>query len=251
MAKLNLAQIRRQNATALKKYERFGVKLFTKALKEQAKNFDPKIMENAYLDFYNRVFIDSAKKEYNRIRVQEKVFTPSDLFLSTWRAWIQDWLLTNLGTMIASVNETTLGKIQETLAMATEQGLNPFMTARLLASEIGSPSRARAIARTESTRANAMGKEQSANQWARESSQNLWKVWVWGGSREPRIQHIEAQNKPIPKDAFFQFTNPNGLQVAMLKPGDLSGGAAQTVNCSCTIVYISERFARRNYPDAF
>jgi len=37
----------------------------------------------------------------------------------------------------------------------------------------------------------------------------------------------------------------------MLKPGDLSGGAAQTVNCSCTIVYISERFARRNYPEAF
>jgi hypothetical protein len=251
MAKLNLAQIRRQNATALKKYERFGVKLFTKALKEQAKNFDPKIMENAYLDFYNRVFIDSARKEYNRIRVQEKVFTPSDLFLATWRAWIQNWVLTNLGTMITAVNETTLGKIQETLALATEQGLNPFMTARLLASEIGSPSRARAIARTESTRANAMGKEQSANQWARESSQNLYKIWVWGGSKEPRIQHIEAQNKPIPKDAFFQFTNPNGLQVAMLKPGDLSGGAAQTVNCSCTIVYISERFARRNYPEAF
>jgi hypothetical protein len=96
-----------------------------------------------------------------------------------------------------------------------------------------------------------MGKEQSANQWASESSQNLYKIWVWGGSREPRIQHIEAQNKPIPKDAFFQFTNPNGLQVAMLKPGDLSGGASQTVNCSCTIVYISERFARRNYPEAF
>jgi hypothetical protein len=251
MAKLNLAEIRRQNANALKQYERFGTKLFTNALKEQAKEYDPKIMEKAYLDFYDRVFIDSVKKEYNRIRVREKVFTPSDFFLSMWRAWIQDWVLTNLGTMISSVNANTLSKIQETLAMATEQGLNPFMTARLLASQVGSITRARAIARTESTRANAMGKEQSANQWASESGQALWKVWVWGGSKEPRIQHLEAQNKPIPKDSFFQFTNPDGSQVVMLKPGDLSGGSSQTINCSCTIVYISERFARRNYPEAF
>jgi hypothetical protein len=105
------------------------------------------------------------------------------------------------------------------------------MTARLLASQVGSITRARAIARTESTRANAMGKEQSANQWASESGQALWKVWVWGGSKEPRIQHLEAQNKPIPKDAFFEFTNPDGQVVLMQKPGDFSGGASQTVNC--------------------
>lgn len=251
MAKINLAQIRRQNATALKQYERFGTKLFTKALKEQAKNFDPKIMQDAYVEFYTKVFVDSAKKEYNRIRVREKVFAPSDFFLSVWTSWIKDWVLTNLGTLISSVNENTLSKIQETLAMAVEQGLNPFMTARLLARQVGSVTRARAIARTESTRANAMGKERSATEWANESGQNLYKIWVWGGSREPRIQHLEAQNKPIPKDAFFTFTNPNGLEVAMLKPGDMSGGAAQTINCSCTVVYFSERYARRNYPEAF
>jgi hypothetical protein len=251
MAKLNLAEIRRQNANALKQYERFGTKLFTKALKEQAKEYDPKIMEKAYLDFYDRVFIDSVKKEYNRIRVREKVFAPSDFFLSMWRAWIQDWVKSNLNELIRRVNDNTFAIIQDTLAQAIGENLNPFMTARLLASQVGSITRARAIARTESTRANAMGKEQSANQWASESGQALWKVWVWGGSKDPRIQHLEAQNKPIPKDAFFTFTNPDGSQAVMLKPGDLSGGASQTINCSCTIVYISERFARRNYPEAF
>ena len=251
MAKLNLAQIRRQNANALKKYERFGVKLFTKALKEQAQDFDPKIMQDAYLEFYTKVFVDSAKKEYNRIRVREKVFTPSDFFLSVWTNWIKDWVRSSLSELVQLVNDNTFNIIQETLADAIEQGLNPFETARLLSRQVGSVTRARAIARTESTRANAMGKERSATEWANESGQNLYKIWVWGGSREPRIQHLEAQNKPIPKDAFFTFTNPDGLEVAMLKPGDLSGGAAQTINCSCTVVYFSERYARRNYPEAF
>jgi hypothetical protein len=208
-------------------------------------------MQDAYLEFYTKVFVDSAKKEYNRIRVREKVFTPSDFFLSVWTAWIKDWVRSSLSELVQLVNDNTFNIIQDTLADAIEQGLNPFETARLLSKQVGSVTRARAIARTESTRANAMGKERSATEWANETGQNLWKIWVWGGSREPRIQHLEAQNKPIPKDAFFTFTNPDGLEVAMLKPGDMSGGAAQTINCSCTVVYFSERYARRNYPEAF
>jgi hypothetical protein len=251
MAKLNLAQIRRQNANALKQYERFGVKLFLEALKKQAVKFDPKIMQDAYLEFYTKVFVDSAKREYNQIRMREKAFIPSDFFLATWTAWIKDWALANLGFLIQSVNEVTLGKIQETLAMAVEQGLNPFQTEKLLLEQVGSRTRARAIARTESTRANAMGKERSATEWANETGQNLFKIWVWSGAREPRIQHQQAQNKPIPKDGFFQFTNPNGEVVLMQKPGDLSGGPAQTCNCGCTIVFMSERYARRNYPESF
>jgi hypothetical protein len=37
----------------------------------------------------------------------------------------------------------------------------------------------------------------------------------------------------------------------MDKPGDIKGGAAQTVNCSCVVVYISESYARRNFPNTF
>ena len=251
MAKLNLAEIRRQNATALKQYERFGVKLFTKALKEQAKNFDPKIMQDAYLEFYSKVFIDSVKKEYNRIRVREKVFTPSEFFLSTWTAWIRDWVKNDLRLVINIVNENTRQKITDILESSIEQNLNPFLTAKLIAKEVGDIKRARAIARTESTRAMSMGKEQAANQWVNETGQNLYKIWVWGGSHDPRIQHQQAQNKPIPKNDFFKFIDSLGKEVLMLKPGDLSGGASQNINCSCTVVYFSERYARRNYPDAF
>jgi hypothetical protein len=37
----------------------------------------------------------------------------------------------------------------------------------------------------------------------------------------------------------------------MDKPGDQNGGAAQTINCSCVVVYISEAYARRNFPNTF
>jgi len=68
MPKLNLTQIRTRNNRVLKQYENYGVKVFRKALIEQATNPDPKIMLDAYLLFYERVFVDAAKREYNRIR---------------------------------------------------------------------------------------------------------------------------------------------------------------------------------------
>jgi len=58
---------------------------------------------------------------------------------------------------------------------------------------------------------------------------------------------MNLQNKPIPKDSFFIGINGK----PMSKPGDLSGGPENTINCSCTVVYISERFARKNYPESF
>lgn len=248
MPKLNLSQIRTQNNRVLKQYENYGVKVFRKALIEQATNPDPKIMQDAYLAFYERVFVDSAKREYNRIRMQEKSFIPNGFFLATWKAWIRDWVINNLQFgMIAKVNENTFNQIREVLADAIEQGLNPFQTEKLLRKEIGSKTRATAIARTESTRANNMGKERSATEWANETGTVLFKLWVWGGSRDPRIEHVNLQNKPIPKDSFFIGINGK----PMSKPGDLSGGPQNTINCSCTVVYISERFARKNYPESF
>ena len=128
MPKLNLATIRRRNASAVRQYERYGFKLFLKALKEQAVNFDPKIMRDAYLEFYTKVFVDAAKREFNAIRMREKAFIPSDFFLATWTVWIKDWALTNLLPIITSVNQTTEDKIRAVLAEAVEMGLNPFQT---------------------------------------------------------------------------------------------------------------------------
>ena len=253
MRLINYSKVRRSAATDLKKYERLGVKMFTDALKLQAKpNPSPLPMQEAYVKFYQTVFVDSAKKEFDRIRQdnREKAFVPDDFFLNTWKEWIRDWVLQNLGGLITDVNDNTLKQIQQTLGEGIEQGLNPFQLEKLLFEQIPNINRARAIARTESTRAYNEGKKRSATDWANQTGTKLWKIWIHGGAKEPRFQHIQAQDKPIKSDQPFIFSN-NGVQVFMDKPGDINGGAAQTINCSCVVVYVSEAYARRNFPDTF
>jgi hypothetical protein len=246
MKKLRLNQLRRENKNAMRKYERYGIARFTDALREQAKfPMDEQPMINAYVDYYTFVFLDAATREFNRIRVtNQKEFIPDGFFLATWRAWIGNWVFTNLGEQIKNVNNTTLKFIKEVLAEGIEQGLQPFQMAKQIQAKIVNKARALAIARTEGTRANAMGKERSARDWATETGQTLWKIWVHGGSAEARQDHIEMQNKPYRANQLFPVGG------GMDKPGDPRGGAEQVINCSCTVVYVSQDYVNEYFPEA-
>lgn len=253
MRTLNYSKIRRSTQADLRKYERLGVKIFTEAFKEQAKPVVPLMpMQEAYIKFYQAVFVDSATKEFNRIRQdnREKKFLPDNFFVATWLEFIKNWVIQNLGQLIFDVTDTSQKRVNEIVAQGIQEGLNPRQIEERLLREIPDIKRARAIARTESTRAYNEGKKQSAIQWSNQTGTPLWKLWIHGGAKEPRIQHILAQDKPIRFDQPFVF-NSNGVQVLMDKPGDLNGGAAQTINCSCVVVYVSESYARRNFPNSF
>jgi hypothetical protein len=253
MNKINYSKVRRSAQADLKKYERLGVKIFTEALKEQAKPIVPLLpMQDAYVKFYQAVFVDSATKEFNRIRQdnREKKFLPDGFFLSTWLEFIKNWVIVNLGQLIFDVTNTSQNQVNEIIAQGIADGLNPRQIEELLVEQIPDIKRARAIARTEATRAYNEGKKRSAQDWANQTGTQLWKIWIHGGAKEPRIQHIQAQNKPIRFDQPFVFFT-NGVQVLMDKPGDLNGGAAQTINCSCVVVYVSESYARRYFKDTF
>jgi hypothetical protein len=253
MNKINYSKVRRSAQADLKKYERLGVKIFTEALKEQAKPVVPLLpMQDAYVKFYQAVFVDSATKEFNRIRQdnREKKFLPDNFFLSTWLEFIKNWVIVNLGQLIFDVTNTSQNQVNEIVAQGIKDGLTPRQIEELLVEQIPDIKRARAIARTEATRAYNEGKKRSAQDWANQTGTSLWKIWIHGGAKEPRIQHIQAQNKPVRFDQPFVFFT-NGVQVLMDKPGDLNGGAAQTINCSCVVVYVSESYARRYFKDTF
>jgi hypothetical protein len=253
MNKINYSKVRRSAQADLKKYERLGVKIFTEALKEQAKPVVPLLpMQDAYVKFYQAVFVDSATKEFNRIRQdnREKKFLPDGFFLSTWLEFIKNWVIVNLGQLIFDVTNTSQNQVNEIVAQGIQDGLTPRQIEELLIEQIPDIKRARAIARTEATRAYNEGKKRSAQDWANQTGTSLWKIWIHGGAKEPRIQHIQAQNKPVRFDQPFVFFT-NGVQVLMDKPGDLNGGAAQTINCSCVVVYVSESYARRYFKDTF
>ena len=249
MRKINYAKVRRSSQADLRRYERIGVKIFTEALKLQAKENVPLLpMQEAYIKFYQTVFVDAATKEFNRIRQdnREKKFLPDNFFMSTWFEFIKIWVIQNLGQLIFDVTATTQNKVNEIVSQGIEQGLNPMQIEERLLEQIPDIKRARAIARTESTRAYNEGKMRAAIDWANETGTQLWKIWVHGGAKEPRIQHIQAQNKPKRFDQPFVFIT-DGTEVLMDKPGDINGGAAQTVNCSCVVVYVSESYARINF----
>ena len=249
MRKINYAKVRRSSQADLRRYERIGVKIFTEALKLQAKENVPLLpMQEAYIKFYQTVFVESATKEFNRIRQdnREKKFLPDNFFVATWLEFIKNWVIANLGQLIFDVTATTQNRVNEIVSQGIQEGLNPMQIEDRLIQQIPDIKRARAIARTESTRAYNEGKMKAAIDWANETGTQLWKIWIHGGAKEPRIQHIQAQNNPKRFDQPFVFTN-NGVEVLMDKPGDLNGGPAQTVNCSCVVVYVSESYVRRNF----
>jgi len=249
MRKINYAKVRRSSQADLRRYERIGLKIFTEALKLQAKENVPLLpMQDAYIKFYQTVFVDSATKEFNRIRQgnSEKKFLPDNFFVATWLEFIKNWVIANLGQLIFDVTATTQNRVNEIVSQGIQEGLNPMQIEDRLIQQIPDIKRARAIARTESTRAYNEGKMKAAIDWANETGTQLWKIWIHGGAKEPRIQHIQAQNKPKRFDEPFVFTN-NGVEVLMDKPGDLNGGPAQTVNCSCVVVYVSESYVKRNF----
>lgn len=249
MRKINYAKVRRSSQADLRRYERIGVKIFTEALKLQAKENVPLLpMQEAYIKFYQTVFVDAATKEYDRIRQdnREKKFLPDNFFVATWLEFIKNWVIANLGQLIFDVTATTQSRVNEIVSQGIQEGLNPMQIEDRLIQQIPDIKRARAIARTESTRAYNEGKKKAAIDWANETGTQLWKIWIHGGAKEPRIQHIQAQNKPKRFDQPFVFIT-DGVEVLMDKPGDINGGAAQTVNCSCVVVYVSESYARRNF----
>ena len=247
MRKLNLETLSNKNQARVSKYERFGVKVFLKALELQAvSNPSPEPMKEAYLEFYEYVFTDAAKFQFNQIRTmtQAKDFIPPDFFLATWKAYIRNWVVENMFVMVDLVNKNTFNKVQETLILAIEQGLNPFQTAKLLKDTIAKRSRALAIAVTESTRANNLGLKKSAEDWRNQTGTELWKPWVHGKSRRAREVHLGLQNKPIRED--MNFIGISGLPMDI--PGDQRGGAKNTVNCSCSVTYVSRAYMERFFP---
>jgi hypothetical protein len=247
MKRINFQKFKIEERKAMAKYVAFGDQVFLKALKEQAENYQnfiPEIMEEAYLRFYERVFVDSAKRGLKYVRViNQKAFIDDAFFLTSWRAWIRDYVFNDIviRKLITQVNDRTLKEIAKALSEGIELGLTGGQLTDSIINFVGKKSRARGIAITEATRANAIGKERSADDWQKETGSELWKLWIHSGNpREPRNNHIQLQNKPIPKDQLFD----NGLD----KPGDANGSASETVNCRCTIVYISRDYVSEYFP---
>lgn len=243
-----------------KRYNNYAKRVFYKALKtavtpliqNKGGELNPVPMQQAFYQVYIYVGTDAAKVEYERLRKQEPVKDLGlDLLVNSWAQWMRTFVAQSLGKRIQDINANTQRAVNKALQDGLEAGeTDKEIQDRIYNQTLGLIGRNRAalIGRTETTNASNTGKLKSAKDWALPQGVDLYKKWLNTDRPTERRTHQDEDNKPpIPVNERFQVFNPNGGVDYMMHPGDQIAGADQVCNCNCTVVYMSKRYAERNY----
>ena len=236
-----------------KKYAKAILRVLNHQLEEAIKNlpsggiFLDVSMNDELSKLYKEVGVDIANAQFDALTSFKT--KANQFFLNTWLDYMTNYVLSNMATRVMGINDTTRKKIQETIAIGFNLGLDTDKIAEFLRERIEKFNvyRSVMIARTEIAEAANIAKDKSAEDWEQETGENLYKVWIKRFANEPRTFHQEQDNgKAIPKNQKFQVRNPRtGGIDEMDRPHDPAGGAIQNIQCSCVVVYVSESYARR------
>ena len=236
-----------------KKYAKAILRILNHQLDEAIRNlqsgaiFLDVTMNDVLSDLYKEVGVDIANSQYDALTSFKT--KANEFFLNTWLDFMTNYILSSMAGRVTGINDTTRKKIQETIAIGFNLGLETEQIAQFLRERVGQFNvyRSIMIARTEIAEAANIAKDRSSEDWERETGENLYKVWIHRYAKEPRTFHEEQDNgKAIPKADYFQVRNPKtgGVDLIM-RPHDPNGGAIQNIQCSCVVVYVSESYARR------
>lgn len=253
LQRLNRVKLQQDRKTLA--YERKYAKIVRNALREQIEYASrnngvvpDQPMYDALIDLYNTVSYDFLQFQYrildSRLKTKEIGF-----FLNSWREWIVTYVFTKLAHNVSQINDTTRKKIQEAVAIGVDQGLEWEKIAKLIrdkAADIASVYRSVMIARTETANAANMAKEKSKDDWKQETGETIYKLWIHRFAKEPRSWHQSLDNnRGIPESQAFEVVNPETGNIEyMMRPHSDGASAENVVNCSCQVMYVSERFAR-------
>lgn len=151
------------------------------------------------------------------------------------------------------VTETTWADLQRTISQGMGEGESlPLLqrriedTFRRYMSEPGADvdelaakiSRSEMIARTETTRAWNKGGLEAAKQ----NPNVKQKQWVTAIDGRQRDSHKAMHNKVVDKDKPFEVPGPKGGTETAEAPGDPNLSAGNSVNCRCTVRYVTGTF---------
>ena len=195
------------------------------------------ISQQSWADVIAKIYETEGETFYlyqkKRLNGKKDFNFSSGFFSEIWRA-AMNRIMNNADMFIRIKNITDLTRndIRKVLQVAIDNRYGARDIAKLMSEQTGYiRRRSLRIARTEVTYAASLGKEQAAN----ESTLPLLKVWVHGGGRtDPRQNHAALHKTKVKKNELFDMGNGK----AMKYPGDPMGGAGETVNCTCSIVYI-------------
>lgn len=235
-------------------YEKKYTKIVRSALLEQVEyaidnrgNIPELPMYNALRGLYETVLDDFLRLQYNMLN-GPLVKKDMSFFLNTWADWIKNYILNDMVTHVEEINKTTQKRIREAIATGFEKGMTWGDIAELIQEKVGnevSLSRAYTIARTETVNAANMAKEKSGDAFEEETGETLYKLWIHRFAKEPRSWHQALDNDiAIPKNDLFRVIDPLGPEEFMSRPHSPGASARNTINCSCQVIFISERMAR-------
>lgn len=253
-AKLQLIRYSKREDRLIKAYEKKYAKIVYDVLNRQMEEairnsgvFLDVSMFDVLSGLYKDVGVTFANNQYDAFSSFKT--KASSFFLDTWLHFMTNYVMQNSASRITLINDTTRDKIQQALAMGLNVGLGTEKLAEFIRSRVSSINRYRSImiARTEIAEAANIAKDKSAEDWEGESGENIYKLWIHRYANAPRHWHQDLDNdKPIPKAQPFIVPNPRtGQQTEMMRPHDPNGGAENNINCSCTILYVSEAYANR------
>lgn len=137
----------------------------------------------------------------------------------------------------SKVNETTLEDLRQVLSDAVEEGLTTTQIgdrfADYYSNQIGeSAARPMTAARTQV--AGVVNDGQMAA--ARAAGGTLKKIWIHGGSAEPRPAHLAAQGRYAAGIGLDEKFEINGHLCDA--PGDSSLPVGESANCTCMVGFI-------------
>lgn len=237
-------------------YQKKYAKAINNALVEQARYaadnggvLNDRILNDVINDLYSVVAVNFANEQRAQLQ-RDYVAKARNIFLNPFREWITMYILRTVASRVAGINSTTRARIQEAIAIGVDQGLEWRETSKLIMQKVtglGSASRATTIARTETANAINAGKEQGGEEFAQETGETVYKLWIHRFAKEPRSWHSALDNdNAIPKSDKFVVTNPaTGNTELMDRPHSDGASAENTINCSCTVIYVSERMAAK------
>lgn len=135
---------------------------------------------------------------------------------------VLEYTAKHAATLVKQVSETTRDEVRAALRAGLEAGEGiPKITARLTESGTFAPSRAKLIARTETTAVSNQAGRQALHGWGKANGQRIVKGWLATQDARTRDEHreLDGEERPIGKE----FSN--GRQ----EPGE--------PNCRCTLEY--------------
>lgn len=234
--------------------ERWGLPLFTNALKAQLKpieeylnsgmisvlpflieQINPQPVYTALDRFYQHVGIKQARFEFYAIRRQEREEKASTVsfFVEHWQQLLTEFMRVYGAISVTQITDTTKEFLRNLLAYTQEQNMTTMEASRYIVAKMKSKdflfNRALRIARTETTKISNY-----AHGVANEDSEiETQEKWIATEDHRTRRSHLIANGQVIDTGEMFVVGN-----TLMKYPGDPTAPAEEVVNCRCVRRFI-------------